>query len=136
MFYVQDLKYGAPLRKYDKPLYTLSMNNRFDIPGGVYAYLSVFGIGTGNQDVIYSHGSWQASITVNKSWKNWTFTLSANDLFGTWRQPFDTATNTVAYSSNRKGGSQSVSLSVRYTLNTAKGKYKGKTARQDEIDRL
>lgn len=112
LFYVQDLKYGAPQRKYDKPLYTLSMNNRFDIPGGVYAYLSIFGIGTGNQDVVYSHGSWQASVTINKTWKNWTFTLSANDLFGTWRQPFDTATNTVAYSSNRKGGSQSVSLSI------------------------
>lgn len=136
VFYVQDLKYGAPQRKYDKPLYTLSMNNRFDVPGGVYAYLSIFGMGTGNQDVVYSHGSWQASITINKSWKNWTFTLSANDLFGTWRQPFDTVTNTVAYTSNRKGGSQSVSLSVRYTLNNAKGKYKGKTARQDEIDRL
>lgn len=136
VFYVQDLKYGAPQRKYDKPLYTLSMNNRFDIPGGVYAYLSILGMGTGNQDVVYSHGSWQASITINKSWKNWTFTLSANDLFGTWRQPFDTVTNTVAYTSNRKGGSQSVSLSVRYTLNNAKGKYKGKTARQDEIDRL
>lgn len=136
VFYVQDLKYGAPQRKYDKPLYTLSMNNRFDIPGGVYAYLSIFGMGTGNQDVVYSHGSWQASVTINKTWKNWTFTLSANDLFGTWRQPFDTATNTVAYSSNRKGGSQSLSLSIRYTLNTAKGKYKGKTVRQDEIDRL
>ena len=136
VFYVQDLKYGAPQRKYDKPLYTLSMNNRFDIPGGVYAYLSIFGMGTGNQDVVYSHGSWQASLTINKSWKNWTFTLSANDLFGTWRQPFDTATNTVAYSSNRKGGSQSVSINIRYTLNTAKGKYKGKTVRQHEIDRL
>lgn len=136
VFYVQNLKYGVPQRKYDKPLYTLSMNNRFDIPGGVYAYLSIFGMGTGNQDVVYSHGSWQTSVTINKTWKNWTFTLSANDLFGTWRQPFDTATNTVAYSSNRKGGSQSVSLSIRYTLNTAKGKYKGKTARQDEIDRL
>lgn len=136
VFYVQDLKYGAPQRKYDKPLYTLSLNNRFDIPGGIYAYLNVFGMGTGNQDVVYSHGSWQASLTVNKSWKNWTFTLSANDLFGTWRQPFDTTTNTVAYSSNRKGGSQSVSLSVRYTLNSAKGKYKGKTARPDEIDRF
>ena len=136
VFYVQDLKYGSPLRSYNKPLYTLSMNNRFDLPGGIYAYLNVFGMGTGNQDVVYSHGSWQASIMVNKSWKNWTFTLSANDLFGTWRQPFDTTTNTVAYSSNRKGGSQSVSLSVRYTLNSAKGKYKGKSARQDEIDRL
>lgn len=136
VFYIQDLKYGPPQRKYDKPLYTLSLNNRIDLPGGVYAYLNVFGLGTGNQDVVYSHGSWQVALTLNKTWKRWTFTLTANYLLGTWDQPFDTATNTVEYVSNRKGGSQSVSLNVRYTLNAPKGKYKGKTARPDEINRL
>lgn len=136
VFYLQNLEYGTPVRKYDRPMYTLSLNNRFDIPGGVYAYLNIFGLGTGNQGVIYSHGTWQASVTLNKTWKNWTFTLSSNDILGTWRQPFDTNTNSIDYSSMRKGGSQYVSLSVRYTLNSAKGRYKGKTSRQDEIDRL
>lgn len=136
VFYVQDLKYGTPKRKYNKPLYTLSFNNRFDILGGFYAYLNVFGLGTGNQDVAYSRGTWQASITLNKSWKNWTFTLSANDIFNTWRQRFDTITNTIDYSSDIKGASRLLSLSIRYTLNTAEGKYKGKISRQDEIDRL
>ncbi|WP_255406463.1 outer membrane beta-barrel family protein [Prevotella sp. KH2C16] len=136
VFYVQDLKYGSPVRKYDKPLYILSLNNRFDIPGSFYAYFNLFGLGTGNQDVIYSRGSWQASVTLNKTWKNWTFTLSANDIFNTWRQKFDTFTNTVDYSSDIKGASRSIALSIRYTLNAAKGKYKGKTSRQDEIDRL
>lgn len=136
VFYVQDLKYGTPKRKYNKPLYTLSFNNRFDILGGFYAYLNVFGLGTGNQDVAYSRGTWQTSITLNKSWKNWTFTLSANDIFNTWRQRFDTITNTIDYSSDIKGASRLLSLSIRYTLNTAEGKYKGKISRQDEIDRL
>lgn len=136
VFYLQNLEYGTPVRKYDRPMYTLSLNNRFDILGGVYAYLNIFGLGTGNQGVIYSHGTWQASVTLNKTWKNWTFTLSSNDILGTWRQPFDTNTNSIDYSSMRKGGSQYVSLSVRYTLNSAKGRYKGKTSRQDEIDRL
>ena len=136
VLYVQNLQYGIPLRKYNKPLFTLSMNNRFDIPGGFYGYLNIFALGTGNQDVVYSNGSWQASLTLNKSWKNWTFTLSANDIFNTWRQKFDTVTNTVDYSSDIKGGSRSISLSIRYTLNAAKGKYKGKISRQDEIERL
>lgn len=136
VFYVQNLEYGIPIRKYNKPLYTLSMNNRFDIPGGFYGYFNIFCLGTGNQDVIYSHGSWQASLTLNKTWKNWTFTLFANDIFNTWRQRFDTITNTVTYSSDIKGASRSISLSIRYTLNSAKGTYKGKVSRQDEIDRL
>ena len=136
VLYIQNLRYGIPIRKYNKPLYTLSLNNRFDIPGGFYGYLNIFGLGTGNQDLIYSNGSWQASVTLNKSWRNWTFTLSANDIFNTWRQKFDTVTNTVDYSSDIKGASRSISLSIRYTLNAAKGKYKGKVSRQDEIDRL
>lgn len=136
VFYIQDLKYGTPKRKYNKPLYTLAFNNRFDIPDGFYAYLNVFGLGTGNQDVVYSRGTWQVSLTLNKTWKNWTFTVSANDIFNTWRQRFNTITNTVNYSSDIKGASRSISLSIRYALNTAKGKYKGKTSRQDEIDRL
>lgn len=136
VFYVQNLKYGSPERKYGKPLYTLSLNNRFDIPGGFYVYLNIFRLGTGNQDVVYSRGTWQTSVTVNKSWNKWTFTLAANDIFNTWCQRFNTHTNTVDYSSHIKGASRSISLSIRYTLNTAKGKYKGKTSRQDEIDRL
>lgn len=136
VFYVQNLKYGTPKRKYNKPLCTLSFNNRFDIPGGFYAYFNVFGLGTGNQDVVYSRGTWQASLTLNKTWKNWTFTVSANDIFNTWRQRFNTITNTVGYFSNRTGASRYVSLTVRYVLNSAKGKYKGKTSRQDEIDRF
>ena len=93
--YIQNLNYGAPERKYRKPLYTISLNNRFDIPGGVYAYLNIFRLGTGNQNVVYSDGTWQTSVTVNKTWRNWTLTLAANDIFNTWRQRFDTLTNNV-----------------------------------------
>lgn len=136
VFYIQNLKYGYPCRKYNKPLYTIAFNNRFDIPGKIYAYLNIFRLGTGNQDLVYSNGSWQVAVTLNKTWRNWTFTLSANDILNTWRQRFDTTTNTVEYSSVIKGASRSISLSVRYSLNSAKGRYKGKTSRQDEIDRL
>lgn len=136
VFYVQNLRYGNPCRKYNKPLYTLALNNRFHIPGNVYAYLNIFRLGTGNQDLVYSNGSWQVALTLNKTWRTWTFTISANDILNTWRQRFDTITNTVDYSSVVTGASRSISLSVRYSLNSAKGKYKGKTSRQDEIDRL
>ncbi|MDE6264405.1 MAG: outer membrane beta-barrel protein [Paramuribaculum sp.] len=136
VFYVQNLKYGYPCRKYNKPLYTIAFNSRFDILGKIYAYLNIFRLGTGNQDLVYSNGSWQIAVTLNRTWKNWTFTLSANDILNTWRQRFDTTTNTVEYSSVRAGASRSISLNVRYSLNSAKGRYKGKISRQDEIDRL
>lgn len=136
VLYFQNLKYGNPSRKYYTPLYTLSLNNRFDIPGGIYAYLNIFRLGPGNQDLIYSNGTWQMSVTFNKTWRNWTFTLSANDFLNTWRQRFNTYTHTMKYVSDIKGASRSISLSIRYSFNKAKGAYKGKISRQDEIDRL
>lgn len=133
---LQKLKYGNPTRKYDKPYYQLSLSNRFDLPAGIYAYLSAFYLGSGNTSTTYSHGTWQMALTLNKSYRNWTFTLSANDIFGTWKQRFDVNTNTVDYKSVTKGASQYVSLTVRYTINAAKGKYKGKAVREDEMNRF
>lgn len=124
------------MRKYDKPFYQLSLNNRFDLPAGIYAYLSAFYLGTGDTSTTYSRGTWQMALTLSKSYRNWTFTLSANDIFGTWKQRFDTYSNSVEYKSDIKGASQYVSLTVRYTINAAKGKYKGKAVREDEINRL
>lgn len=133
---LQNLKYGNPMRKYDKPFYQLSLNNRFDLPAGIYAYLSAFYLGTGNTSTTYSRGTWQMALTLSKSYRNWTFTLSANDIFGTWKQRFDTYSNSVEYKSDIKGASQYVSLSVRYSIKAAKGKYKGKAVREDEMNRL
>ncbi len=133
---LQNLKYGNPMRKYDRPFYQLSLNNRFDLPGGIYAYLSAFYLGSGNTSITYSRGTWQMTLTLSKSYRNWTFTLSANDIFGTWKQRFDTYTNTVEYKSDIKGASQFVSFALRYTVNAAKGKYKGKAVREDEMNRL
>ena len=133
---LQNLKYGNPMRKYNKPFYQLSLNNRFDLPAGIYAYLSAFYLGTGNTSTTYSRGTWQMALTLSKTYRNWTFTLSANDIFGTWKQRFDTYSNSVEYKSDIKGASQYISLSVRYTINAAKGKYKGKAVREDEMNRL
>lgn len=133
---LQNLKYGNPMRKYEKPFYQLSLNNRFDLPAGIYAYLSAFYLGTGNTSTTYSRGTWQMALTLSRSYRNWTFTLSANDIFGTWKQRFNTYSNSVEYKSDIKGASQYVSLTVRYTINAAKGKYKGKAVREDEMNRL
>lgn len=132
----QNLKYGIPERKYDKPYYQISLNNRFDLPAGIYAYLSAFCLGKGNTSTTYSRGTWQMALTLSKTYRNWTFTLSANDIFGTWKQRFDVCSNTVDYKSDITGASRYVSFTVRYTVNAVKGRYKGKAVREDELDRF
>ena len=35
-----DLKYGSPEESYNKPIGSISLQNRFDLPWGIYAYLT------------------------------------------------------------------------------------------------
>ncbi len=133
---LQDLKFGNPRRSYTKPLYQLYLNNRFDLPKAFYAYLSFFVRGKGNIEAQYCLPTWQTALTISKSLGNWNFTLSANDILGTWRQKVITHTDNVKYSSNINGASQYVSLTVRYQFKTAKKTYGGKSVRTDEIERL
>lgn len=76
------------------------------------------------------------ALTLSKTYGNWTFTLSANDIFGTWKQRFDVCSNAVDYKSDITGASRYVSFTVRYTVNAVKGRYKGKAVREDELDRF
>lgn len=133
---LQDLKFGEPSRKYNKPFFQMSVNNRFDLPKKFYAYLSAFARGTGDVETQFMYSWWQMSLTLSKNHKNWTFSLVANDIFGTWRQKYLTKTNYVDFIDMRKGASQMVYLSVRYQFNQAKSKYRGKSVRSDEIDRM
>ncbi|MDE6022085.1 MAG: outer membrane beta-barrel family protein, partial [Muribaculaceae bacterium] len=133
---LQDLKFGEPKRSYSTPFYQISFNNRFDLPRTFYAYLSFFVLGGGNIETQFCRTTWQTSLTVSKNLGNWNFNLSANDVFGTWRQKVMTHTNNLIYSYNIKGASQYISLSVRYRFRTAKKTYSGKSVRSDEINRL
>lgn len=56
---LQDLRYGDPERKYNRPFYQLSLNNRFDLPEKIYAYLSVFVRGNGNVELQHCGATWQ-----------------------------------------------------------------------------
>lgn len=136
MFYVQNLKCGEPERSHNKPLYQLFWNNRIGLPHGVYAYVNLVRLGKGDVDVIHSHGTWQASVMLNKAFRRWTVSLYANDVLGTWRQKFSVNTNNVDYRYLIKGASQFVQLTVSYRFNAAKSRYKGKSAAEDELERL
>lgn len=136
ILYLQDLKYGEPLRSYTTPLYRLSFRNRFDLPYKIQAHLSFALFGSGNIEVQYCRPTWQTSLILSKNISNWTVTLTANDIFKSWRQKFITDTDNVRFTKNVKGASSYISLSVRYSFKSSPKKYKGNTVRTDELERL
>ena len=124
-------------QKYDKPLGLVSMNNRFDLPLGIYAYLTAYWKSCGNNNTYYMYDVSSVSLTLSKRLGNWRFNLYANDILGTFRQKHSLSTNGVTIKEYRKGASQLVQLSVTYTFRQKQKKsYKGKGTGTSELNRL
>lgn len=134
---LQDLKYGTPVQSYNKPIAQLMLNNRFDLPWDMHAYLNGIWITKGHSVLGEWGGSAALNFTLNKSFgERWSLNLEASDFVRSWRQKSTTRTNGVDYSFLIKGGSCGVSLSVMYRFNKAKHTYKGNSAAREELKRL
>ena len=76
-------------------------------------------------------------VYLLKSVGNWSFSLLANDIFGTQKQKHLTHTNGVNVTEYRKGASQLIQLSVTYSFNSKnKKKYKGIGTGSSELNRF
>lgn len=135
MLKVQKLEYGNPEMSYNKPRLRVIMRNRFDLPWGIYAYFDGMWIGKGYSSTIYTKNDVLLDMGLNKSLGNWSFTIYWNDCFKLWRQEDQVRTNGVSFYQHFKGGTHNVSLNVTYSFNKKKN-YRGKSAAQDEINRL
>lgn len=135
MLKVQKLEYGNPEMSYNKPRLRVIMRNRFDLPWGIYAYFDGMWIGKGYSSTIYTKNDVLLDMGLNKSLGNWSFTIYWNDCFKLWRQEDLVRTNGVSFYQHFKGGTHNVSLNVTYSFNKKKN-YRGKSAAQDEINRL
>ena len=132
---LQKLEYGEPQKSYDKPLFNLNLRNRFDLPWGIYAYFDGMWVSKGHSSTNYTKNDVLLDMGLNKSLGNWSFTIYWNDCFKLWRQVDLIETNGVSFYQHFKGGTHNVSLNVTYSFNKKKN-YRGKSAAQDEINRL
>ena len=131
----QDLEYGDPNKRYDRPIAQITMNNRFDLPWGIYAYLGGAWTSKGHQATVYSEGDLNLYIMLNKNIKNWTFNIFFNDFANTYRQKNLVETNGILYGENRKGASRLIQIGVTYMFKDKKT-FKGRNSAQEEMNRL
>lgn len=134
---LSDLKYGTPQKTYYKPMGSVELKNRFDLPWGINAYLMGFWTTKGNNNMYYFYDNVSVSAYLLKSVGNWSFSVYANDIFGTQRQKHLTSTNGVNVLEYRKGGTRMIQLSVTYSFNRKNKKnYKGKGTGSSELKRF
>ena len=130
----QFLNYGGT--QHNDPVFGYSWKNLFSLPKQWVITCSVNGESAGYSGTWYSMPMFDSDINVEKRIGNWRMSFSASDLFHTRYDDGVVRTNGV---SNKHWGdlhSNTFSLTVTYTFNPTRSRYKGGSAGQSEINRL
>lgn len=120
---------------YDRPQPGLVWKNLLILPKSWYMMLNASGNLKGNADTYMSRPSLRLNIALQKNMKNWWFKLSAADVFNAKEKGYSQYAK--AYTSHYVDYKHpTISLTVSYSFNPAKSKYKGKGAGSSEKNRL
>ena len=90
----------------------------------------------GNKDTYMAKASGSASAYVQKRFKNFWMRIGVSDIFNSRRDNGYSMYSKVYTTHRMNFHSRYAYVTLSYTFNPTKSRYKGKTAGQSEIDRL
>lgn len=122
-------------QSYNRPQAGLQWKNLIVLPKSWYFILNASGNLRGNAMIYMSKPSVRANIAVQKNIKKWKINLAVQDVFNTKEKGYSQYTG--VYTSHYVDFHHPVfSLTLTYSFNPAKSKYKGGSAGQKELNRL
>lgn len=120
---------------YGHPQAGLQWKNLVVLPRQWYIVLNASGSLKGHSNTYMAHSSINVGMSIQKNMKNLWVKLAASNLFNAKEKGYSEYKGiyTSHWVDNRQ---PSISLTISYSFNPAKSKYKGKTAGEDELRRL
>ena len=131
--YKQWLSYGG--MSYSRPQIGLQWKNHITLPKNWVVTLNAIGNLKGNSDTYMGKAFLRTNITLLKNWKNFRARLSASNIFNSKERGY-TLCNGIYYLHEMDYHRPTISLTLSYSFNPAKSKYKGKSAGESELRRL
>lgn len=131
------IKYGTPSTSYNKPLFSTSFRNSFQLRGWQFG-VDISGRTKGHRGVEYlEHNSWNTSLYVNKSFlkNSLSVNMTVSDVFDTSNDKMSIAVGHLSAYYDNSMYRRNIQFRVSYRFNTSKNRYKGSKA-SDELDRL
>ncbi|MDY6206334.1 MAG: outer membrane beta-barrel family protein [Prevotella sp.] len=119
-----------------KPIGGFTWKNLLALPDKWQIVCNVDWYSSGNYDIYERKSVWYVNSYVTKEWKQWRFTMGANDVFGTNKKHVILRDGNVMRVQQTESTEQCVYMTVLYNIKAFKSRYKGKTAGQSEIKRL
>lgn len=133
-----DIDFRGGVKHMDDPMVLVKLNNIFRLPENFIVYTNFSYRNSFESENIRMGSTWQFDLSVAKTLnKHWDVRLAFNDVFNTARKNSITIYNGMyEFNTLRFNTLRSVELSIGYKFNTAKSKYQGKGAGNNEKERL
>jgi len=131
-------KYGDTGQKYEKPSLRYSLQNTFRLPAGFVVMLDFQGTSKGHSNLTYLYDQFRMDVRVTKTFMkgNLILNLRGYDILGTYKQKRLMEVNPIVSLIDKNLDTRSWQFSVRYKFNASKSKYKGKSASEEERQRM
>lgn len=134
----QNLSYGIPSLKYNKPLGEFAIDNRFSFNKDWNIWLTIGHRTKGNYATAYTKGYTNVGMTISKSFfkKSLMLKLECKDILNKGREKIDITTNGLSMIDSSVGNTRCLKFSLTYYMNKSSIKYKGNKISQNEFNRL
>lgn len=126
-------------KSFSKPFFKVTFENAFSFDNGWYFEADCYYNGKGNYEYVYlSRDYFNFEFYVEKSFLKDALSVEIGvaDIFYKKRNDISLSTETGYLDIHKKSDSREFSLTVKYKFNSAKSKYKGTGAGNDEKERL
>lgn len=124
--------------KFDTPIYYIGLSNQITLPGRMILSADIDYMSKGDNGVQQIGEKWGIDLGIRHSFmkKALLVNLRVQDVFNTRDNYFKQYSVTTIQESWSKWNSRVISLTLSYTFNNTKSKYKGKGAVIDDLQRL
>lgn len=125
-------------RSYNKPTFSYSFNNLFELPKAIRLTLNMSGSTSGETELSLAKPAFRADIRLSRLFLNdkLNVVLGANDLFATDRERWSMISGNVYSYKRNDGDNRCVFLQLTYTFNPSHSKYKGEGVNHSELNRF
>lgn len=132
------LTHRDEILKLDKPMGIFRFNNSLHLPGDIWFNADFSARTSGNSENLYISSTWQCNIALYKSFAgdSWNLKLQLDDVFDTSRQEFTSYDALSRVSVRKIYDTRDLSLTLRYNFNSARSRYRGRGAANEEKHRF
>lgn len=132
------IDYLDGLKRLDQPLMLVQFQNALHLPGDIWLNVDMQWMSEGNSDNFRADSSSYLNTKIYKAFldNRLSITLEANDIFNRSPRDFTFYNKDVTIFKTERALGRSFSVTVQYTFNTSRDRYKGGGAGATELSRF